>query len=85
MVDIIKRWMELEGPATVSLVTDTIQEIERLRAFAQFIVDGYPRGDLNHEDFRVQAYMAACDVLGITPPVLDILDKSVSNSDAETV
>ena len=60
-------------------------EIERLRAFAQFIVDGYPRGNLNHEDFRVQAYMAACDVLGISPPVLDILDKSVSNSDAETI
>ncbi len=53
MDDIIKRWMELEGPATVLLVTDTIQEMEKLRAGIEEIA-AYPT-----EKYGKAAYRAA--------------------------
>lgn len=60
----------------MSEIEERDNEIERLRAFARFIVDGYPRIGTSHEEFRVQAYTNACDALGIEPPVLSLLEMS---------
>jgi hypothetical protein len=48
----------------ITITTEQANEIEQLRAFAQFIIDGYPRIDINHEEYRVQAYMAALRASG---------------------
>ena len=41
------------------ILRDAANEIEHLRGFAQFIVDGYANQNLGHVDFRVGAYVAA--------------------------
>ncbi len=81
MTDIVERFRKFtafQGSAEwPKHLKEAAAEIERLRAFAQFIVEGYARVDINHEDFRVEAYKNACDALGIEPPILTSLGSSV--------
>lgn len=36
-------------------------QVERAKAFVDFVIDGYPMVDIGHEDYRVNVYAAALD------------------------
>lgn len=48
-------------------------QIESLRNFAKFIIDGYPRVDIDHKDFRVQAYQNALLAMDMEAPELALM------------
>lgn len=47
------------NPAAVKKLTTIIDEIENLRGFAQFCIDGFDNQDINHEDYRIQVWKNA--------------------------
>lgn len=62
-----------EHGATPSMVASQVDRWRNRAAAAEavleFIVTGYARIDINHEDFRVQVYKAALETLGSCDPV----------------
>jgi hypothetical protein len=38
-------------------------QVERAREALQFVIDGYPRLDVNHQDYRVKVYAVALDAM----------------------
>lgn len=39
-------------------------ELEKVKEALRLIMEGYPRSDVSHEEFRVTAYKIALDALG---------------------
>lgn len=54
-----------DGLADAHFIVNAVNSHDALVQFAEFIRDGYERTDINHVDFRVGAYKAALDVLGV--------------------
>jgi hypothetical protein len=42
--------------------------VERALSFINYVIDGYPRGDISHQDYRVCVYTAALDCKGAIAP-----------------
>jgi len=69
-----------ERMANAAFIVKACNAHEALVQFAQFIRDGYERGDISHVEYRVQACRAALDVLESVEPAA-----SVPSADRATV
>jgi hypothetical protein len=52
---------KLTAQAWASRVMRSKADSERFRAALQFVIDGYHRIDINHQDYRIGVYRAALD------------------------
>lgn len=52
---------------------EAVSSGDKMRAALQFAIDGYPRIDINHQDYRVQVYRVALDALGRSECYCDVL------------
>ncbi|RZN19507.1 hypothetical protein [Bradyrhizobium sp. Leo121] len=49
--------------AMAKLLGDTGTKLERAKDALQFVIDGYERLDVTHQDYRVRVYMVALDAM----------------------
>jgi hypothetical protein len=53
----------VSNAALTSEVLQLRAQVERAREALQFVIDGYPRLDVNHQDYRVKVYAVALDAM----------------------
>ena len=56
----------------MSNVANPEELVERMKGVLDLIIEGYPRVDVSHEEFRVTVYKAALDALGEESELLNI-------------